>query len=497
MPPSPPTPSWPSPPRTCAAWAATCSPSCTARRGRPPRSTRRAGPAAAPTPSACGPRATRPCPSTSTSAPSRCPAAWTAGSPSTTASGACRWPTCWRRPSPTPTTASRRRRCWSASAARLVDQGNPAPALHALAAQARRAGDLVRRPGAARGAAGHRRRRPRRLLRRPVRRRAGGPRRRGVHRRRPGHPAGDLGRAPRRRGVGPPALDDAARPPRATSRWRRRGSPTGWPLPEDPDDPQWAHLLVEAAVAAGHDRLDVLAEGADGRGAARAGARWPRGAPPSAPTGPAGGRPRPAPATRPTCAPSTATAWACRSSSPTRRASAAACSSRNTGINLHNRGLGFSAVAGHPAEYGPGRRPPHTLSPALVTTTRRRAWPPSSAPRAATVSPRSSCRSSPGCSTPASRRPTPSAAPAGSWRATAAASTRGRRRRGRWRSRPTRRGAWLEGLAARGHRVTTSAPFGHQFGHANVITVADPARGRVRLAGAADPRGRISAAVGR
>ena len=39
----------------------------------------------------------------------------------------------------------------------------------------------------------------------------------------------------------------------------------------------------------------------------------------------------------------------------------------NTGINLHNRGLGFSLEAGHPAELGPGKRPPHTLSPALAT----------------------------------------------------------------------------------------------------------------------------------
>src|SRR6202034_455718 len=38
-----------------------------------------------------------------------------------------------------------------------------------------------------------------------------------------------------------------------------------------------------------------------------------------------------------------------------------------TGISLHNRGLGFSVEPGHPAEYGPRRRPPHTLSPALVT----------------------------------------------------------------------------------------------------------------------------------
>jgi gamma-glutamyltranspeptidase / glutathione hydrolase len=40
-----------------------------------------------------------------------------------------------------------------------------------------------------------------------------------------------------------------------------------------------------------------------------------------------------------------------------------------SGIFLHDRGLGFSLESGHPAEYGPRRRPPHTLSPALVTHT--------------------------------------------------------------------------------------------------------------------------------
>jgi len=37
------------------------------------------------------------------------------------------------------------------------------------------------------------------------------------------------------------------------------------------------------------------------------------------------------------------------------------------GIFLHNRGLGFNLEPDHPARYGPGRRPPHTLAPALVT----------------------------------------------------------------------------------------------------------------------------------
>lgn len=40
----------------------------------------------------------------------------------------------------------------------------------------------------------------------------------------------------------------------------------------------------------------------------------------------------------------------------------------HTGIFVHNRGIGFNLTPGHPAEYGPGRRPPSTLSPALVTT---------------------------------------------------------------------------------------------------------------------------------
>src|SRR5690606_14571779 len=35
-------------------------------------------------------------------------------------------------------------------------------------------------------------------------------------------------------------------------------------VPDDPDDPAWAHLLVECAIAAGHDRPAALHDGADG-----------------------------------------------------------------------------------------------------------------------------------------------------------------------------------------------------------------------------------------
>src|SRR4051794_38236932 len=40
---------------------------------------------------------------------------------------------------------------------------------------------------------------------------------------------------------------------------------SGLPLPEDPADPVWAHLTVEAARLAAYDRVEVLHEHADGR----------------------------------------------------------------------------------------------------------------------------------------------------------------------------------------------------------------------------------------
>lgn len=139
-------------------------------------------------------------------------------------------------------------------------------------------------------------------------------------------------------------------------------------LPEDTDDERWAHLLIEAATAAGFDRPEVLSDTADGAallaaidgrldlvGLERASRRH-------APAG-AGD-----------------TTYLCTAGVDTdgRRMGVSLIQSNasgfgtnlvepNTGINIHNRGIGFNLSPGHAAELRPGRRPPHTLSPALAT----------------------------------------------------------------------------------------------------------------------------------
>jgi gamma-glutamyltranspeptidase/glutathione hydrolase len=134
-----------------------------------------------------------------------------------------------------------------------------------------------------------------------------------------------------------------------------------------PDDPDWAHLGVEAARVAAFDRPEVLHEHADVAAllddrtvTARAAAIDPRRA-----------------AARPGAFDAGDTTYLCAVDDDGLAVSliqsnaagfGALIAEPSTGIFLHNRGIGFSLVAGHPAEYGPGRRPPHTLSPALVTT---------------------------------------------------------------------------------------------------------------------------------
>jgi gamma-glutamyltranspeptidase/glutathione hydrolase len=133
-----------------------------------------------------------------------------------------------------------------------------------------------------------------------------------------------------------------------------------------PEDPAWVHLLVECSRLAANDRLAVLHDGAYGA-ALLAPDRLADLAARFDPHGLSGaGSPVRTGDTTYLCVvdaegmgvsliQSNAKDFGCRLAVP------------GTGILLHNRGNGFSLEPGHPAEYGPGRQPPHTLSPALVT----------------------------------------------------------------------------------------------------------------------------------
>jgi gamma-glutamyltranspeptidase/glutathione hydrolase len=247
-------------------------------------------------------------------------------------------------------------------------------------------------------------------------------------------------------------------------------------LPDDPDDERWAHLLIEAAAAAGFDRPVVLHEQADGDallatidrrldliGLERATSRNVRDG--------------------------------CRMGVSLIQSNASGFGSHlvepNTGINLHNRGIGFNLTPGHPAEFGPGRRPPHTLSPALATRGGRlasvfgtmggdaqpqillqiaaRLFHHGQSPTAAIDAarwvlhgPDTGFDTWTGAGGPLVH--VEGHAPAG----------------------------WVDALAARGHRSETRPPWDSGFGHAHAIVV----EGTGMFAGAADPRTVIGAAAG-
>ncbi len=158
-------------------------------------------------------------------------------------------------------------------------------------------------------------------------------------------------------------------------------------LGTDPDDPRWAHLLVESWRAVGHDRPDVLFDGADGDSLlhpgrlAEAVARVDgnRAAPPDVAPGQGTYGPTAAGVARVARVARVAegdTTHLCALDADGLGVSLTQSNALDfgshlvepaTGVFLHNRGVGFSLVAGHPAEVSPGRRPPHTLSPMLVT----------------------------------------------------------------------------------------------------------------------------------
>jgi gamma-glutamyltranspeptidase/glutathione hydrolase len=135
-------------------------------------------------------------------------------------------------------------------------------------------------------------------------------------------------------------------------------------LPADPADPAWPHVLVEAAIAAGRDRPARLFDGADGDALVEEIASRVAEIDPSR-AGAQGAPSAPGDTTYLCTVDETGMAVSLIQSNASGFGSWIV--EPATGINLHNRGLGFSLEAGHPAELQPGRRPPHTLCAAMAT----------------------------------------------------------------------------------------------------------------------------------
>jgi gamma-glutamyltranspeptidase/glutathione hydrolase len=256
----------------------------------------------------------------------------------------------------------------------------------------------------------------------------------------------------------------------------------------DPDDARWAHLLIEAARLAGHDRPTVLHDGADGEGlldairARRHLLDTERASTQTMPTGPGD------------------TTYLCTAEVDGLAVSLIQSNASgfgswlaepSTGINLHNRGLGFALAAGHPAEFGPGRRPPHTLSPALATrsgdlvsvfgTMGGDAQPQILLQIAARLFRHGQ---SPAQAIGAARWAL--AGPATGFDTWDDLSVQAVDIEGHAPA------SWVAGLSSRGHRTASLPAWDSTFGHAHAI-VSD-ADG---LSGAADPRTRVGAVIGR
>ena len=243
---------------------------------------------------------------------------------------------------------------------------------------------------------------------------------------------------------------------------------SGLQLPE-PDDPVWAHLLIEASREAAVDRELVWNEASDGaaliapdRVAAMRARIATRRAGVARPLAVPGGTVSicvvDGEGTAVSMLQSNFVGWGSLLIVPGVR------------IFLHNRGSCFSLRPGHPAEYGPGRRPPHTLAPALLTGTDG-SLEAALATRGGHIQPQVllqllarvyAAGESPG-----------EAVAAGRW---ALAGDR-------VLLEGNAPGRWFEGLVAHGHRVERRGPFEHEFGHAQLIL-----RDGDHLAAASDPR---------
>jgi gamma-glutamyltranspeptidase / glutathione hydrolase len=271
-------------------------------------------------------------------------------------------------------------------------------------------------------------------------------------------------------------------------------------LGDNPADPLWPHLIVEAARAAGRDRPEVLFDGADGPGLLTeerllsAASRIGRDR--AAPSDVIGTPPAPDAGVRRVGDGDTTHLCAIDADGlgiSLTQSNALDFGShlieRSTGIFLHNRGVGFSLIEGHPAELGPGRRPPHTLSPMLATTPDGAlshlvgAMGGDAQPQILLQLLARMLRGGqdPGTAVAGARLAldAPSAGPFRLW----------------WGDDLTvlvesdAPPGWLDGLAERGHRVKAIRAFDPtSVGCAQVIAVVRPVRGGRHYAGAADPR---------
>ncbi len=263
----------------------------------------------------------------------------------------------------------------------------------------------------------------------------------------------------------------------------------GLDLPDDPDDPLWAHLLIESAKQAAFDRNASLFEGADGQALVsegRLGSRRaqidPNAALDLAPPAAGGG-----------------TIYLCTTDHNRMGVSLIQSNASGFGVHrtvpgvgvfLHNRGIGFSLVPGHPAELAPGRRPPSTLAPALVTHPDGRlrsvlgTMGGDGQPQVVLqlLARMLAAGQGPGTnvSSPRFTLTVPDAVGFDTWS-----------NQDRLRVAVEAGSSWVGGLTARGHRVDEQAYGLGLFGHAHVIEVADD-----HLTGCADPRARIGATIG-
>ncbi len=259
-------------------------------------------------------------------------------------------------------------------------------------------------------------------------------------------------------------------------------------LPADPNDVRFAHLLIEAATAAGFDRPDVLSDTADGDDLLRSIAgRFEMIDPERA-------------SNRWTPARDGDTTYLCTIDGNGMgvsliQSNAAGFGSGliepKTGINLHNRGLGFNLRQGHAAEFQPGHRPPHTLCPAMATAdgTLRAVFGTMGGDAQPQILLQLAARlfhygQSPAAAVYAARWVLQGPSTGfDTWTSGEAptVTVEGHAPDG-----------WMTGLADRGHTVKGQPPYDSSFGHAHAILIDNDGF----RAGAADPRSMVGTAAG-